>query len=103
MKSIIDPKERAVAAASWPWPKRCSFWTGLIAVTVGIAVQLPMYFDARADHYRLAGMAIPSSMYTGMLLIVFGTAAAAWERGRLAGRARGIRLGFVLMPWIPRA
>jgi hypothetical protein len=32
-----------------------ALWAGIIAVTAGIILQLPMLYDARHNHYRLAG------------------------------------------------
>jgi putative MFS transporter len=56
-------------------------------------MQLPMYYYARMNHYRLAGMGITPQMYAGMVLIVGGTLLAGWglvprqsDPGRRASR-----------------
>lgn len=72
------------------------FWAGITAVAMGILLQLPMYYDARMNHYRLAGMAIPPIMYIGMALLVVGTVVAAWALYPLrvpgSGRASNIQV-----------
>jgi len=57
---------------------RLIFWASIAAVTFGILMQLPMLYEARTNHYRLAGMGIPPAMYLGMVLIVVGTVVAVW-------------------------
>lgn len=70
---------------------RLIFWASIAAVAFGILAQLPMLYDARMNHYRLAGMGIPAEMYLGMALIVVGTvvAACALYPVRLRGSQRG--------------
>ncbi len=48
------------------------FWIGFLAVSVGVALQLPMYLNASGDGYRLVGKHMDSSMYFGMTLVIFG-------------------------------
>ena len=54
------------------------FWTGILAVAAGIGLQLPMFYESRMNHYRLAGMTVSPAMYLGMTLIILGTTIAAW-------------------------
>lgn len=49
-----------------------TFWLGFIAVSVGVALQLPMYIDAAGMGYRLVGMMMSPSMDVGMALVVVG-------------------------------
>jgi putative MFS transporter len=55
-----------------------AFWIGIMAVTGGVLLHLPMYFGARDMHYRLAGMKPDAAMVVGMVLIVGGLAATAY-------------------------
>ena len=50
-----------------------AFWIGFFAVAVGVALQLPMYINARDMGYRLVGMPMNTSMNAGMTLVVFGS------------------------------
>jgi putative MFS transporter len=49
-----------------------AFWAGMLLVSVGVGLQLPMFFSARSMHYRLAGMAMGPGMWIGMALMVLG-------------------------------
>jgi MFS transporter, putative metabolite:H+ symporter len=49
-----------------------AFWAGIAITTAGIVVQLPMFFQARMNHYRLAGMPISPLMLAGMAAIMVG-------------------------------
>lgn len=49
-----------------------AFWSGVLAVTIGTLLQLPMYFEAADMGYRLRGMAFDGTMATGMVLIIVG-------------------------------
>jgi len=55
-----------------------AFWGGALAVSVGVALHLPMFFMAADMNYRLAGMPMDTGMYWGMVLIVAGTIAAGY-------------------------
>ena len=50
------------------------FWLGSAAVTLGVALHLPMFFEAAAMNFQLVGMAVDWRMMLGMALIVAGTA-----------------------------
>jgi putative MFS transporter len=54
------------------------FWAGVVAVTAGVILHLPMYVEARDMGFRLAGMPMDVSMMIGMALIVIGLAATTW-------------------------
>ena len=54
------------------------FVLGAAAVTLGVVLHLPMFWMARMDHFRLAGMAMDSGMLAGMGLIVGGIAMACY-------------------------
>lgn len=53
---------------------RGAFWLGIAAVSVGVALHLPMYLDAHDMGYHLSGMPIGTGMWIGMVLIVAGLA-----------------------------
>jgi putative MFS transporter len=55
-----------------------AFILGVIAVTVGVLMHLPMFLMGRMTHYRLYGMPMGSEMYFGMAAIVGGVAIAAY-------------------------
>ena len=55
-----------------------AFGLGVIAVTAGVLLHLPMFWMGRMIHYRLAGMAMGWDMVFGMALIVGGVAVAAY-------------------------
>lgn len=65
-------------SSSGAFGHRGVFWTGAVAVTIGVILHLPMYVQARDMHYRLAGMPVDATMSIGMALIVLGLAAAVW-------------------------
>ncbi len=68
------------------------FWFGVMAVTAGVLLHLPMYVEGRHNGYRLVGMAMDLPMMLGMLAIVVGMGASLYglvpDRG--AGRVRAI-------------
>ncbi|HEU5051896.1 MAG TPA: MFS transporter, partial [Hanamia sp.] len=49
-----------------------AFWIGFFAVVAGVALQLPMYIDAKGMGYKLVGMPMTTSMEIGMVLVVIG-------------------------------
>lgn len=51
---------------------RPEFWLGTLLVTVGVAVHLPMYWQARLCGFRLVGMPMGWTMTLGMLAILAG-------------------------------
>ena len=54
------------------------FWFGVIAVTTGVLLHLPMYVMGRADGYRLAGMPMNTPMQFGMAAIIVGLVACLY-------------------------
>ncbi len=55
-----------------------AFILGVIAVTIGVLLHIPMFLMGRMTHYRLAGMPMGKDMYAGMAAIIFGVAIAAY-------------------------
>lgn len=55
-----------------------AFWAGVIAVTTGTLMQLPMYFGAKDMGYQLEGMPLDATMSVGMGLMVIGIAITAY-------------------------
>jgi putative MFS transporter len=49
-----------------------AFWVGFFSVAIGVALQLPMYINAKNMGYRLVGMPMDTSMNLGMALVVAG-------------------------------
>lgn len=54
-----------------------AFWVGIVAMTAGVILHLPMYLDGRDTGYVLKGMPINAPMWAGMVLVVIGIAATA--------------------------
>ena len=59
-------------ASSW------AFALGVIGVTAGVLLHLPMFWMGRDMGFRLAGMPMDSGMLAGMVLILAGVVLAAW-------------------------
>ena len=55
-----------------------AFVLGVIAVTAGVLLHVPMFLMGRASHFRLTGMPMGSDMYVGMALIIVGVGIAAY-------------------------
>src|SRR5437868_15415239 len=55
-----------------------AFMLGVIAVTAGVLLPLPMFWMGRMTHFRLYGMPMGSEMYAGMAAIMAGVAIAAY-------------------------
>lgn len=55
-----------------------AFWFGIVAVSVGVALHLPMFVGAADMDYMLVGMDMDRPMITGMLLIMVGIAATMY-------------------------
>ncbi len=51
---------------------KSAFWIGFLAVSIGVALQLPMYINASDMGYRLVGMRMSTTMDVGMALVVIG-------------------------------
>ncbi len=71
-----------------------AFWAGVVAVTVGVILHLPMYLMGKDSGYRLAGMPMNTPMLVGMGAITAGLVASLYgllpRRGprRLPGTSR---------------
>jgi len=57
-----------------PW----AFVLGVVAVTIGVILHIPMFVMGRSMGFRLYGMPMEPDMYVGMALIVGGVAVAAF-------------------------
>src|SRR5438132_11901507 len=57
-----------------PWV----FGLGVLLVTSGVLLHLPMFLMGRMTHYRLYGMPMGSDMVVGMAAIILGVAVAAY-------------------------
>ena len=55
-----------------------AFALGVIAVTAGVLLHLPMFLMGRMTHYQLYGMPMGNDMIAGMAAIVLGVAIAAY-------------------------
>jgi len=55
-----------------------AFILGVLAVTAGVLLHMPMFLMGRPMHYRLAGMPMEPEMVVGMAAIVGGLLVAAW-------------------------
>lgn len=55
-----------------------AFVLGVMMVTAGVLLHIPMFLMGRMTHYRLYGMPMGSEMYSGMALIILGVAIAAY-------------------------
>ena len=55
-----------------------AFWFGVVAVTAGVLLHIPMYLHGRHNGYRLAGMEMDDGMLFGMAAIVIGLAASLY-------------------------
>jgi MFS transporter, putative metabolite:H+ symporter len=55
-----------------------AFALGVIAVTAGVLLHLPMFVMGRMNHFRLYGMPMSATMYFGMAAIILGIAIAAY-------------------------
>ena len=55
-----------------------AFWLGVIAVTGGVLLHLPMYLMGKDMGYKLAGMPMETSMQIGMVAIILGLVASLY-------------------------
>jgi len=84
--------DRTAAGQQRKWTRfehPVAFWAGVAACTAGVALHLPMYYDARGMGYMMAGMQPDPEMIIGMVLIVAGLAAALY--GLVSRGSRQIR------------
>ena len=55
-----------------------AFVLGVIAVTAGVILHMPMFLMGRMTHFRLYGMPLGGEMYVGMAAIILGVGIAAY-------------------------
>ncbi len=55
-----------------------AFWLGVVSLTTGTLMHLPMFFGAADMGYRLVGMPVDGTMILGMGLILVGLVAAGY-------------------------
>ena len=55
-----------------------AFWLGVVSVTSGVILHLPMYWMGRTNGYRLVGMPMDTSMKVGMIAIIVGLIASLY-------------------------
>src|SRR3954447_10715328 len=55
-----------------------AFILGVLLVTAGVLLHLPMFLMGRMTHYHLYGMPIGNDMIAGMAAIILGIAVAAY-------------------------
>jgi putative MFS transporter len=72
MNTTARPRA-SIVGGRWP-----VFWAGCAAITVGVALHLPMLAMAHRMGNHLSGMAMDGWMYAGMALIALGVPAAIW-------------------------
>jgi|GEM_PF-124183 len=73
------------------------FWSGIVAVSIGVVLHLPMFIGAGDMGYRLTGMPMDPSMKAGMALIVVGIALSVYglvprKAGTDPDRVAGLRV-----------
>jgi MFS transporter, putative metabolite:H+ symporter len=84
-----------------------AFWIGLVAVTTGVVLHLPMYAMGKDMGYRLAGMPMDTSMKVGMVAILAGLVACLYglyprtaaDTARVASRIRVSALDDTPLTW----
>ncbi|MRH88370.1 MFS transporter [Nocardia sp. SYP-A9097] len=79
--------------ASYEHP--AAFRIGVGITTIGVLLQLPMFYSARDMHYQLAGMPLTHEMTIGMALILLGIACTFYSlfpRRKLTGTSQRISI-----------
>jgi MFS transporter, putative metabolite:H+ symporter len=69
---MLSPSTLADRRGLW------AFVLGVIAVTAGVLLHVPMFWMGRMNHFQLYGMPMGSDMIAGMGLIIAGVAIAAY-------------------------
>lgn len=87
----------SVRSGPGDFPHPVVFWCGVVACTVGVALHLPMYYDARGMGYQMSGMRPDAAMIIGMGLIGGGLIAGLYglmprAAGDIRRRAARIRV-----------
>ena len=55
-----------------------AFWFGVVAVTAGVLLHIPMLLHGRHNGYRLVGMPMDAGMLIGMAAILVGRVASLY-------------------------
>ncbi len=76
-RGMSDPNAVSVRRAGVGIPRPWTFWVGFAAISLGVAVHVPMYLDAGAMNYALNGMGVDAEMVLAMSAIVVGLVLAA--------------------------
>jgi putative MFS transporter len=89
--AMTSPRtNRKASGISYEHP--VAFWAGVFAVTVGVLLHFPMYYESRHMNYRMAGMSPDMPMLIGMILIFVGLAATVYA---LVPRISDVSRGYV--------
>ncbi len=70
--ALTRPERRSALGVIYEHPG--AFWLGVVAVTAGTLMQLPMYVMSKDMGYVLSGMSFDATMTGGMILILVGLA-----------------------------
>jgi putative MFS transporter len=69
---MSDPGDISVTRAGVGIPRPGLFWIGFAAISLGVAVHIPMFLDASEDDYMLTGMGFDTPMIIAMVAIFIG-------------------------------
>ncbi len=78
MTAARRARGRRAAPAGIAFHRAGAFWTGTVAIALGVLGHLPAFVASAATGYRLAGMPMTAEMLAGMALISGGMLLAAW-------------------------
>lgn len=77
LAAVSQPtRPRRFAGASYE--HLTAFWLGVALTSVGVLIQLPMYYSARGMHYHVAGMPVTNEMLAGMAMMFAGLGLTAY-------------------------
>jgi putative MFS transporter len=79
VEAAVEKRNRMISSSTLS--DRRGLWAfaiGVVAVTSGVLLHLPMFLMGRMTHYRLYGMPMGEGMIVGMAAIVAGVAIAAY-------------------------
>jgi MFS transporter, putative metabolite:H+ symporter len=69
---MSDPSDISVRRAGVGIPRPWMFWLGFAAISLGVAVHIPMFLDASEEDYMLHGMGFDTEMVVAMSAIGIG-------------------------------